>query len=175
MIIGSQKCGTTALAKFLGYHPKVAISTREPHYFDKDNADHNYEIYLQQMTASTGGQVTMEKTPKYFKSPKAALGIEKYQTFLKKRLKFILIVRDPIKRAVSAMHHKQRHRTIPKWQNLTRSLLEAEEGASAINHSLYGSYLQLWLRLFQKDQFLILDGESFCNKQHMAATSLLSV
>ena len=34
MIIGVQKCGTTALRHFLSQHPEIAIPSREVHLFD---------------------------------------------------------------------------------------------------------------------------------------------
>ena len=35
IVIGARKAGTRALLRFIGQHPDVVTSRREPHYFDR--------------------------------------------------------------------------------------------------------------------------------------------
>jgi hypothetical protein len=43
VIVGAPKCGTTALATYLGEHPQIFISKpKEPHFFAEDFPNHRY-------------------------------------------------------------------------------------------------------------------------------------
>ncbi|XP_075246872.1 heparan sulfate glucosamine 3-O-sulfotransferase 1-like [Convolutriloba macropyga] len=158
LVIGSQKSGTTSLVKFLSFHPSIRTPLFESHFFDKYREKGTpYSWYLGHMPPSYPNQITMEKTPNYLThktSPKLVL---QYQKFLKKKLKFILIVRDPIRRSISHAYHSKRHGRI-KLKNLTDAILTTH---ILVDSSLYGKHFQKWLKYFPRSQFLILDGEKF--------------
>ena len=161
IIIGAQKCGTTALLNFLSYHPSVACNTyKEAHYFDNyDNSrDYSYRSYLRYVPFSRPDQITIEKTPKYFRLQNIPLLMYNYQKFIQKRLKFILIVRNPIKRAISHVYHTERHKRI-KVENLSAMLTEPAN--FFVKGSHYGQFLQNWMKVFNRNQFLIINGDSF--------------
>lgn len=163
LIIGSQKSGTTSLRKFLSFHPSIVTATDEIHYFDKyAESGENYYWYLRQMPKSYDTQITMEKTPNYLTHPTSAGLVKKYQYFIGKELKFILIVRDPIRRTISHAFHAQRHgRT--NLTNLTAEILDTKS-TPYLRQSLYGKHFTRWLQLFKREQFLILDGERFAKE-----------
>ena len=129
----------------------------------------NYFWYLRQMPKSYAHQITIEKTPNYFTHYMSPSLIKKYQFFLGKDLKFILIVRDPIRRTVSHAFHSLRHQPTKLDQNLTAEILDPN--TQYANSSLYGRHFQRWLDFFRRDQFLILDGEKFA-KENPASTLL---
>ncbi len=101
IIIGTKKCGTTALRNFLTFHPQVATSKAELHFFEA-----RYYLgmhwYLNQMPYATPDQITVEKTPRYFIHP---LSPSTISTHLGPNVKFILILRDPVQRAISDFAH----------------------------------------------------------------------
>ncbi|XP_063722179.1 heparan sulfate glucosamine 3-O-sulfotransferase 6-like [Symsagittifera roscoffensis] len=161
ILIGAQKCGTTTLKKFLNFHPSIVAASHEPQYFNKDaNFEHspNYQVYLDFMEPSLPNQITLEKTP-YFALRNTPERVRNYEKFLGVKLKLILIVREPIHRAVSWFHHQLSDGTLDSGANITEWLLR--KNASYIWGSKYGYHLNLWLKYFDRTQFLFLDGEKF--------------
>lgn len=98
LIIGVRKGGTRALLEFLSLHPDVRIQKQELHFFDDDQ---NYSLgldwYRQQMPYSRSGQLTIEKTPGYFIGDNVPDRIRAMNS----SLKLLVIVRDPVQRAIS--------------------------------------------------------------------------
>ncbi len=71
VIAGAKKCGTTALLSLLNLHPQVrGLMSQEPHYYDR-HFDLGPEWYLRQMPRVAPWQLLVEKTPKYFITPRA--------------------------------------------------------------------------------------------------------
>ena len=165
IVIGAQKCGTTALIKFLSFHTAVSVQMKERHFFTNDSnfvhGSPNYEFYRRGMFYSTFDQITIEKTPNYFAASKVPQRVFEYQKFMKRKLKFIVIVRNPIRRAISAVFHEVRANRL-KLDNLTEVLLKP--GNNFVNLSMYGYHLNRWLEYFKLKQFLFINGERFINE-----------
>uniref|UniRef100_A0A8C8Z4X9 Sulfotransferase n=1 Tax=Prolemur simus TaxID=1328070 RepID=A0A8C8Z4X9_PROSS len=71
VIIGVRKGGTRALLEMLSLHPDVAAAENEVHFFDwEEHYSQGLGWYLSQMPFSSPRQLTVEKTPAYFTSPK---------------------------------------------------------------------------------------------------------
>uniref|UniRef100_A0A7N5JA38 Sulfotransferase n=1 Tax=Ailuropoda melanoleuca TaxID=9646 RepID=A0A7N5JA38_AILME len=71
IIIGVRKGGTRALLEMLSLHPDVAAAENEVHFFDwEEHYSQGLGWYLGQMPFSSPHQLTVEKTPAYFTSPK---------------------------------------------------------------------------------------------------------
>jgi hypothetical protein len=96
LIIGVKKGGTGALLEFIQWHPDVRATGKEVHFFD-NNYDKGLDWYRSQMLATIDGQITLEKTPKYFVTERAPKMIHE----MNPKVKLILVVRDPTTRAVS--------------------------------------------------------------------------
>lgn len=98
-ILGAPKCGTTALAQYLSYHPDVFLSSpKEPHFFDAQYAQ-GIPYYIQHYykhwhTEPAAG----EATPSYFAVPYVAERIKSATP----DAKLIIILRDPVTRAFSS-------------------------------------------------------------------------
>lgn len=92
------KAGTEAFSTYLTINPYVAMSVnvRSTLFFTK-NYKKGLDWYKSQMTCSTDEQVTIDKAPQYFSDP----GAPKRVHDMNKDIKLILIVRNPIDRAVS--------------------------------------------------------------------------
>jgi hypothetical protein len=104
MIIGAQKCGTSALAYFLSQHPEICLSKpKEPHLFDDDEFDLDWDTakinhqYTAHFEHCHEGQFFCDGTPIYLYLPHIAQQLYRYNP----DLKLIVLLRDPIKRALS--------------------------------------------------------------------------
>jgi hypothetical protein len=114
LIVGAQRCGTTALYKALVQHPAVlgAGLHKGVHYFDTDyqkGLDWYRGHFPRQSTASRLEQqlgvrpLTGEASPYYMFHPLAADRIARDLP----RVRLVAILRDPVERAYSAYTHEK--------------------------------------------------------------------
>lgn len=96
LIIGVKKSGTRALLEFIRFHPDVRASGCEVHFFDR-HYNKGLRWYRHRMPVTRPGQVTMEKTPSYFITREVPKRIYKMEP----KTRLLLVVRDPVTRAVS--------------------------------------------------------------------------
>ncbi len=112
LIVGTQKGGTTALAKFLAQHPEICFApVKEVHFFDGINYDPGWsESGNPRLTISElnhhyqkafpnwqGQKIVGEATPIYMYLPFVAERIYRYNP----QMKLIFLLRDPVERAIS--------------------------------------------------------------------------
>lgn len=108
LIIGSAKCGTTALASILGSHPDCCMSNPKEVSFFQDtidfkpnpNYEKGWEWYKKAFAHYTGESVVGEATPSYSdrsRSPNTAKRIYEFNP----DMKIIYMVRNPFKRQIS--------------------------------------------------------------------------
>ena len=102
LIIGAMKAGTTSIHENLKSHPKIGMSDfKETNYF---TSNYNYGINWYKSLFNKSGVKNGEACPSYamvFKYPDTAERI--YKTTSK--IKLIYILRDPVDRIVSHLHH----------------------------------------------------------------------
>lgn len=97
-IIGAPKCGTTSLAKYLGEHPQIFISSpKEPHYFSTDLKTRTAVLGLSQYakcfkSANQQYRAVGEASTSYLYSEVALANILKMNS----EAKFIVLLRNPI-------------------------------------------------------------------------------
>ena len=101
IIAGTKKGGTTTLKYFLSYHPDIAMATQEMKFFNA-NYKKGLNWYKENMPYSTETQITMEKTPGYYVGHAIP---ERINSLLNKTTKIIIMMRDPVKRAISDFVH----------------------------------------------------------------------
>ncbi|XP_071942648.1 heparan sulfate glucosamine 3-O-sulfotransferase 5-like [Antedon mediterranea] len=101
LVIGVKKSGTTALKHFLSFHPQLASPVDEVHYFD-NRYFMGIDWYISQMPYALRNQTVLEKTPRYFVWADAP---ERASRDLSSDLRMIVVLRDPIPRAVSDFVH----------------------------------------------------------------------
>nr|XP_044987583.1 heparan sulfate glucosamine 3-O-sulfotransferase 3A1 [Jaculus jaculus] len=158
IIIGVKKGGTRALLEFLRVHPDVRAVGAEPHFFDR-SYHKGLDWYRDLMPRTLEGQITMEKTPSYFVTREAPARI----SAMSKDTKLIVVVRDPVTRAVSDYTQTLSKRPdIPSFESLTfrnRSAGLIDTSWSAIQIGLYAKHLEPWLRHFPLGQMLFVSGE----------------
>lgn len=106
LIVGAQKCGTTALAHYLRQHPEIYVAgansgQRSLHYFDREcNFEReapDYSTYHRQFDPGPDVLVTGESTPAYIFWNAAPGRIWEYNP----DIKLIAVLRNPITRAFS--------------------------------------------------------------------------
>ena len=179
IIIGTQKGGTRALIEFLRKHPMIKAPVKEQDFFCDDSqydaSDYTYSKHLKEMPLSVPPQITLEKSPNSFTKLNTPKRLYRYQQYLGKNLKLILVVIPPIKRSVSHYFHYVRSRRakgLPiATYNLTQALITP--GNSFIDGSKHGKHLSVWLEYFSMDQILIVNGTQLAKEN--PAKSLMSI
>ena len=188
LIIGTQKGGTTSLYNYLQDHPSIGSAARkEVHFFDR-RANLNkgllwYQGHFPTEVEKYAAQrlrslpfVTGEATPEYLFLPHIPHLVHK----MLPHTKLILLLRHPIDRAYSQYQHAviQGHETRSFEEAITMQEARLVEEQASILHdrnyehytymqncylmrSMYVDQLQRWMRLFPKEQFLILKSEEF--------------
>lgn len=104
IIIGFGKAGTRALYQMIRMHPDIAGATREIRFFSNDeNYKKGLQFYIGLLPTTNPQQKTIVKSPDYIIKPAAASRLQRAlsQCHRAKDIKFIVVLRDPFKRAVS--------------------------------------------------------------------------
>lgn len=113
IIIGAQKSGTSSLFSYLTQHPEIRGSSRkEVHYFDGglvpgvDNYRKGENWYRAHFPLDTGerDKRLIEATPSYLFVPSVPGRIQQ----LLPEAKLIVVLRDPVERAISHFFHEVR-------------------------------------------------------------------
>ncbi|XP_072180130.1 heparan sulfate glucosamine 3-O-sulfotransferase 1-like [Diadema setosum] len=175
--IGVEKCGTSALSFFLNSHPNLVHSAPQEIYYWNKRQNESLDWYRDQMPVSSKYEVTMEKTPSYIFDVSAPSKIKAVMP----DTKFIVIIRDPVVRAVSDYLHLLHigwpeffiPRVAPPGQEALCYLNTTFEGSvvrpngevnsdnAILVHGAYVIYLREWLKVFPRNQFLMIDGDAF--------------
>mmetsp|Transcript_8985 Transcript_8985/g.30655 ORF Transcript_8985/g.30655 Transcript_8985/m.30655 type:complete len:382 (+) Transcript_8985:2-1147(+) len=122
LLIGASKCGTTSLAQHLGAHPSVGFVRRridlpgvhEVHRFDRPSyayAIHAVDLADEWASAPVlpnRSQPVIHYTPQYLYAPTVPFEMRSFYPH-PERLKFIVMVRDPVMRAQSSYWFKNSH------------------------------------------------------------------
>ncbi|MEO8955645.1 MAG: sulfotransferase domain-containing protein [Ktedonobacteraceae bacterium] len=186
LVIGAQRGGTTSLYHYLQAHPCIGpASTKEVHYFDRrfnksltwyqghfpTRVEKYHTQHLSGQTFLTG-----EATPCYLFYPHAPKRVA--QTL--PHVKLIVLLRNPVDRAYSQYYHALDHgfatlsfeeaiereeeraareRTMILQDEYYYSIEYMERGY--LSRGMYVDQLQAWMKLFPREQFLILKSEEF--------------
>lgn len=176
IIIGVPKGGTTSLLHWLNHLPALWCHPRkELHFFD-GRFKLGSDWYFAQFPTfrSEAGILRGEATPNYFSHPHAA---ERFATLIPNGLA-ILLLRDPLQRAISWLQHLQRlegfkgnlaeclEQELNQLESLNSDLLAnlPAFGSGALLDSCYDIHLRRWMTHFPTRKLLILSSEAlFCN------------
>lgn len=103
LILGAQKCGTTSLTAMLRRHPEIRMSRpKELHYFDRQR--HDLAWYASQFQPEPHHTAWGEATPSYIFLDSARRRVARDLP----DARFIVMLRDPAKRAHSHFWHNHR-------------------------------------------------------------------
>lgn len=176
LIIGTQKGGTTWLCDMIRQHPDVFCpEEKELHFFNKaDRYERGLSWYRGQFQEHRGERAVGEATPNYLWTTSDRREIEESRRLpaIPERvhrhypdLKFIVSLRDPVERAVSAYRHHIRARRV----SLRSRILDVATQYGILTMGYYQKHLEHWWRVFGRDRFLVLIFEEDI-KQNRRAT-----
>lgn len=174
IIIGSPRCGTTSLYKYIAAHPQVLAAAHKEICFFSEHFNKGMAWYQAHFPPPIDARnfLTGEATPTYLTHPLAASRLHGCLP----KIKLIVILRNPVDRAVS--HYQMLVRRGTEQRSFERAIdselqllaRATETDLADRNHwkdchyiykSLYACSLKEWLKLFPRKQFLILQSEEF--------------
>lgn len=170
LLAGVQKSGTSALHSYLKQHPHLWLSRKkELHFFDDETIDWtqpDYTTYQPSDRAQSKSTPAGEATPVYIYWPNSMERIKRYNP----NMKLIFIFRQPVERAWS--HWKKENRCRREHHSFSWAIREGRARVmnssevsdyrryfSYIERGFYGQQLQKVLRLFPRQQLLLLRSE----------------
>jgi hypothetical protein len=177
VIIGAQKSGTTWLARGLAQHPQVFMPSSELHYFDKAwNHSRGLEWYARHFEGASQDQVVGEKSPDYLWV--GGQGAEGHLPDVHRNLhrelpdaKLIVMLRDPVARAVSAAKHVIRTGRVSPREDLDDLLVGSRrhllESHGVFSYGRYAHHLEAYFELFPREQIRILVFEEVMSDTRM--------
>ncbi|XP_025992220.1 heparan sulfate glucosamine 3-O-sulfotransferase 3B1 isoform X2 [Solenopsis invicta] len=157
LIIGVKKGGTRALLEFLRLHPAIRAAGSEVHFFDHHYVK-GFRWYRRRMPPTLVGQITMEKTPSYFVTSE----VPKRVKHMNPGMKLIVVVRDPVTRAISDYTQvKSKRRKMPRFEDLAflNGSRIVDTSWMPLKIGVYVRHLERWLQYFPLSQFLFVSGE----------------
>jgi hypothetical protein len=176
LIIGAQKGGTTSLYVYLTQHPQIAHATqKEVHYFDL-NFDKGADWYYSQFPQPENDpyKITGEASPYYIFHPHVPQRI--YD--LCPQVKIIVLLRNPVDRAISHYYHciKIGYESLSlesaiaqepeRLKGEIKKLLASptyysyeHQHHTYLKRGIYADQLPAWMKLFPKEQILIIKSE----------------
>lgn len=173
LVIGAQKAGTSWLHQMLARHPRIFVSERKElqHFSTPERFDEGLGSYLQHFTDATWRHRAIgESTPNYLwasphrseewggrggSDPDFRAGIpERIVDALGTDLRLIVLLRDPVDRAISAFYHHLR----AKGDRLDPQLPFADNACryGIVTMGFYAAHLEHWLEHIPPDRFLVL-------------------
>lgn len=181
LIIGSAKCGTTALASILDKHPDCCMSRpKEVSFFQEmkngrpnSNFNKRWEWYMKAFTHYSGEPVVGESTPSYSdrsRSPQTACRIADFNP----EMKIIYMVRDPLERQLStwkmllAFAQGRRHEgnKEAEWaKEGFESWMKHQRDIDRWDECRYAFQLASYQQVFPEDQLLVTFIENWVSRK----------
>ena len=162
IIIGVKKAGTGAIVQYLKMHPQIVIGDYELNFFDyPETFQKGFEFYRKMMPFSKEGQITMEKTSNYFHHKES----EKRIKMMNSTIKLLLLVREPISRAMSDYLQRTLKDKVNKAPPFEDFVIDEngqlDETYVGLRPSLYYKHLKRWLKSFPMSQIHIIEADEF--------------
>ncbi|MBD3311248.1 MAG: hypothetical protein GF349_01970 [Candidatus Magasanikbacteria bacterium] len=157
--IGGQKCATSWLSKCISEHPELDIFPgKEIHFFSETKKyNKGLEFYTNFFKDCDFSKKVGEFSTTYLNSFKAADRIKEYYP----DIKIIVSIRNPIDRAVSHVRHLLSTGKINYFRNWDDPFLIEQ---SLIERGYYGKYVEYYIKLFGRENILIILFDDISNK-----------
>lgn len=169
-VLGAQKAGTTWLFKLLEQHSEIfGCTPKEPFFFTRsqDGVRRDLPAYLARFEQGGRARYRMEASATYFwtRCPDSQFDDRTFQRLRGWRTpenlreacgaepRFIVLLRQPVARAISAFfHHARRGRL-----DADARLLMAGRAYGVLDMGFYDRCAKRWLDAFPRDRFLFLN------------------
>lgn len=151
-IIGAMKSGTSSLHVYLDSHPQIFMCTpKEPMFFSREsNWSKGEKGYLELFASARDALIIGDSSTEYSKAPKFS-GVPERIAQFNPEARFIYVMRDPVKRAISHYWH------MAHKHNERRDILTAiREESEYIDVSNYAMQLSLYYKIFGRDKVATL-------------------
>ncbi len=189
LVIGAKRCGTTSLFYHLPEHPCISKSPHDNMGFFNDNFHLGVNWYKSffptiftrnKIKSEFGNFLAFDVTTTYMEEESTANNV--YQ--IKPNMKIIVILRNPVDRAYSQYHlslrEKEEKRSFEDVieENMNRLYKESHkrheikpkfsaEGNNYLKKGLYAQQLRRWLKIFPRENILIISTEEFESNQQV--------
>ena len=199
LIIGSQKGGTTSLYKYLCDHPQMLTASHKEVNFFSRQFYRGINWYSKQFPVAKGEDlITGEASTNYIFYPHAPKRVFKFFP----KIKLILLLRDPVERAISHYHYNltinQTNQSSEKREYLSfKEAIETEKLRirediekvkidgnhdkcynyfyySYLKRGIYIEQLRRWMKFFPREQLLILKSEDFFQEPNVIFQKVLN-
>ena len=187
MCLGASKSGTTSLYDILIQHPEIYIPQfKEPHFFDvSENFVNGLEWYKQNYFQKANQKIIADFTPSYFFDSNAP---KRIFDALGPKMKFLVILRNPVDRAYSHYLHSKRDfhesndflEALESEEIRLKGYIEKSDYFSYLRHSyvkqgLYSKMLDRYLKYYSLDKFLFINFEDeFVKEKDATIKKILS-
>ena len=175
MIIGFGKAGTKALYEALKLHPSLSGPLAERRYFSRYYSKGLWS-YLIHLPDPPPRGFTIEKSPDYITNPEAPNRIVKTAKMIginSSSLRFIVVLRNPIDRAMSEylewdIQHRLHHQPLlPSFSRMVVTTTgEVNSSVLFLNSSCYAQHILNWLQVFSQEQMCFVDGDRFISNPY---------
>lgn len=181
LVIGAQRSGTSSLYKYLGQHPSIVPSLRkETEFFTARHSAGeawyraHFPLQARHDNLENGRQLTFEADPSYLFDPRAPLRAKT----LVPEAKIVVLLRDPVARAVSHYNHNRRIGqetfSLSEALDLEDDRLRGEvermwldpfypaksyHRYSYMTRGIYVEQLERWLELFSADRIKVIHSD----------------
>ncbi|GAA5026474.1 sulfotransferase [Marivirga lumbricoides] len=166
IIIGAMKCGTTSIFKNLAQHSQIyGHPAKEINFFSE-----KYHLGMEWYSAKfKEGFVNGESSPNYTKRDEY-VDTAKLIHECNPKMKLIYVVRDPIKRMISHLHHDL-YRDRLKISQISSAL---EEDNKYVNTSKYAYQIEPYLKYFSLENILFLQFEDYLENPQLVMNKICS-
>lgn len=187
LCIGAQKSGTTLLFEHLKNIEDIFLpEKKELHFFNNDvNYNKGLEYYLNNFLLAKSNQLKGEITPAYLFFEKVPFRInnmlEKMGGYKEKKMKFLVLLRNPIYRAYSQYkmsYSLQKNEKFSFEQALIYENYRLNEHKDYINHTylargFYSKQIINYFKYFKKSSFKFIIYEEFVANQEKYINEIL--
>ena len=169
LIVGAQKAGSTSLYDYMVQHPQIGSARiKEIHFFSRFYTK-GFNWYKSNFPLGIEKKITGEATPYYLYHPLSAERIH----FHLPNIKLIVVLREPVSRALSHYQHARKHGfenkpimealkcDLAKYEEYKKRIVEGEnvfeyQEKSYVTRGYYQQQLDRYYDLFDEKNILIL-------------------
>jgi hypothetical protein len=151
--IGAQKAGTTWLHRNLSLHPQICFPRlKEAHFLDLDEHFQRGLTWYLGLFAGCTTPLRGEITPDYIMVDRSRV---EWLHALNPDLRLILLLRNPVDRAWSAMRYYLSNRGADPASEPLEHLRRLASSSLVVRRTQYGRALDLWESVFSPEQLLV--------------------